>query len=171
MKFFILCSLMMFNFFLMADLEITEADKKYLEQEEDENGYGCVDWDTIGEGRSIQQADGTWVDQHPQRVCKECCRPFRNGDENDDFVDIIAYCKAVVRSSQSIKKFSCSGVGDTKEEAILEARGICVYKLRQYCRGEEINCKDYQNISRLVSCEQVKVCFAVDYKNGKPYYF
>ena len=155
MKFFSLCLFVLSSVFAVADRPLPEQDRQYLNQERDENGFGCVVWDTIGQGKSIQQSDGTWVDQHPERRCEEYCRPPQSGDE-----DIIVRCYGsaiiVENGRESGSSLSCTGVADTQTEAISEALSICNYQGRNVCKNRE-NC----NIR--ISCDPAQVCFDVDH--------
>ena len=124
MKFFSLCLFILSSFFVIAGyIPVLEQDMQYLQQEEDENGYGCIKWDTVGQGRSIQQSDGTWEDQHPERVCEEYCRPSQSEDE-----EVVVLCHgSTVRSGEELgggfRNFLCTGVSNTTEKAEADAPG------------------------------------------------
>ena len=88
MKFFSLFFFILSSFFAIADIPVPEQDKQYLQQEEDENGYGCVLWKTVDQIQRNQQSDGTWRSQQLERFCEYYCRPPQSGDEQK----IIVYC-------------------------------------------------------------------------------
>ena len=168
MKFFSLFILS--SFFVIAyGTPIPEQDKKYLKQERDENNYGCVDWDIIGPGRSIQKPDGTWEDRHPEKVCRRYCRQTRPGDMEKIHVRCFGPTVSMKRNKyDSYSKFWCVGVGDTQEEAIAEAKSICIYKLRQECeRTDDCVFKNRVSWGSLVSCSPVGICFDVFYEDGR----
>ena len=165
MKFFSLCLFILSSFFVIADdIPVPEQDMQYLQQDEDENGYGCIEWDTVGQGRSIQQSDGTWVDQHPERFCEEYCRPPRSGDE-----EVVVFCHgSAVRSGEELgggfRNFSCTGVSnkESTEKAEADARAICNYQGRRIC-------SEIQHCNIKISCDPGQVCVEVDYENGRYY--
>ena len=178
MKFFSLCLFILSSFFAVADnflldafsarTPVPEEDMQYLQQEEDENGYGCIRLDAVGLGRSIQKPDGTWVDQHPERVCDEYCRPSRSGDENVHVQCSVPNRNITGDEYESYQLYFCSGVGDTQEEATAEAKSICIYRIRQRCNKYD-DCRVSRGWADLVSCKLGKICFNVDYENGKYY--
>ena len=132
MKFFSLCLFILSSFFAIAQTPVPEQDKQYLQQEEDENGYGCGEWTRRGPKKCI------WY-----------CRPPQTGD-----ITLVVRCfgREVDCSTGEKSKnyFSCSGVGDTQQEAKAEAQDICNFYLQRK------ECVD-------ISCQPVKVCFEVDY--------
>ena len=156
MIFFYLCLFILSSFFAIAETPVPEQDRQYLQQEEDENGYGCVSWSTVSIGE-------TWVGRHPQ-LCDEYCRPPRSGDNQ-----IIVLCDIVDSPQLSdpanetyFLGDSCLGVADNEKEAKIEASAICTYKIIQYCNKN--NCiSGTINTEDFISCKHAKVCFGVDY--------
>lgn len=161
MKFLNLCFFTLICFFTMGfseikRSEIPEEDLPYLQQEEDDNGYGCTDFESSG-GRSFQNADGSWTDIPLQRRCEEYCRPAKAADRLEDD-DIFVECRASYFHRDSDNgpagggAFTCSGFGKTLEQAKSEAQSICHYKLRS----------DYPNAeNKKVSCDHSIICFEI----------
>ena len=166
MKFFSLCLFVLSSVFAIADRPLPEQDRQYLQQEEDENGYGCVLWNAVNQNQRTQQSDGTWVNQQLERVCEYYCRPPRSGDES-----IFVRCYSdLSRLNPSATYLSpCFGVADNEEDAKEEAISVCAYDIRRYCRRNscrhaEGKDKDKdKDIRRYISCKPVKVCFDVDH--------
>ena len=160
MKFFSLCLFVLSSVFAIAYRPLPEQDRQYLNQERDENGFGCVGWDFVGYGKSIQQADGTWVDQHPQRVCDRYCRPPRSGDKS---ITVRCYSDMSRLNPSETYLSPCLGVEDNEEDAKEEAMSVCAYDIRQYCRGNSCRHTEGKDIRRYISCDPAKVCFRVYY--------
>ena len=151
MKFFSLCLFILSSFFAIAQTPVPEQDRKYLQQEEDENGYGCI-------------LKAGWKNAFVERLkCIDYCRPPRAGDE-----EIIVQCYVdfpqLDPHGEIYPNFSCLGVENNEEEAKTEASAICTYRLMEYCNAN--NCKSESgtiNTFEFISCKPAKVCFDVDY--------
>ena len=156
MKFFGLCLFVLSSFFAIAE-PVPEEDRQYLQQDRDENRYGCVTWI-----RNIPQTDG-WVDLGSlERVCGRYCRPVRAGDEEGIIVHCRGTTQYVINGTGFGSSFHCEEVANTQKEAAENAQSVCEYQARRNC-GEIKEC----NIN--ISCDPAKVCFNVEYdENDRP---
>ena len=159
MKFFSLCLFILSSFFAIAQWDpIPEQDRQYLQQEKDENGYGCT----------------KWAGQQPARYCTKYCRPSQSNE------GVYVRCRARFSFEPTDSGVGstyyryCLGVADTQEEAETEAKNICTYILKQKCK-KAINPSVSPTHSALcdtswfteklsfLSCKLGGVCFEVNY--------
>ena len=139
--------------------KIPKKDKKYLTYpliEDLKNGqHGCVQYDELEMGRSIQNPDGTWEDIHSRRSCTRYCRP-------DTQAPFVASCTITapripqIFPNQATVEETCRGVSEVNyTEAVNEAKAVCMYQIRHRKDANTNN----NNID--VSCNTRSECFDI----------